>query len=203
MREKIIFLAFGLFISLMTLHIYTKRENTEPVTVATSQPECRIYQIETETPEVEPVQLPQKKFTPIDIELDAELQYWIYNYCLDLKISPALVLAVIERESNYNINAVGDNGEAIGLMQIQSQWHIERMQELGITDLTDSKQNIIVGVNYLLELFRKNPEAEWVLNAYNGGQTYADRMQEKGITTDYAIAILARAAEIERMMEGW
>lgn len=198
MKEKTLFILFGLFVSLMTLYIHEARESIEPV-VATSQPLYRIYQIETEMPEAAPEQ--PEEFTPADVELDAELQEWIYNYCMERKISPALVMAVIEKESQCDINAMGDAGEAIGLMQIQVRWHKERMQALEATELTDSRQNITVGVDYLLELFKTNPEVEWVLNAYNGGQTYANRMQEKGITTDYAAAILARAAEIERMWE--
>lgn len=199
MKEKIIFILYGLFVSLMTLYIHETRENMEPVTVATSQTVYGTYQTETEMPEAMPEQ--PEQFIPADMELDAGLQGWIYRYCLDKKISPALVMAVIEKESNCDTDAVGDGGEAIGLMQIQSRWHTERMQEAGVTDLTDAEQNIMIGVDYLLELFRTNPEAEWVLNAYNGGQAYADRIQEKGITTDYSREILTRAAEIERTWE--
>lgn len=158
MRKKIVFILFGLFVGLMTLYIHEARESMEPVTVATSQTVYGTYQTETEMPEAIPEQ--PEQFTPIDIELDAELQEWIYNYCLILKLSPALVMAVIERESQCDTNALGDAGEAIGLMQIQVRWHKERMQALGITELTDSKQNITVGVDYLLELFKTNPEVE-------------------------------------------
>lgn len=150
MREKIIFLVFGLFVSLMTLYIHEARESIEPV-VVTSQPLYRIYQIETEMPEAAPEQ--PEEFTPADVELDAELQEWIYNYCMERKISPALVMAVIEKESQCDINAMGDAGEAIGLMQIQVRWHKERMQALEATELTDSRRNITVGVDYLLELW--------------------------------------------------
>lgn len=145
-----IFILYGLFVSLMTLYIHETRENMEPVTVATSQTVYGTYQTETEMPEAIPEQLEQ--FIPADMELDAGLQEWIYRYCLDKKISPALVMAMIEKESSCNTAAVGDNGEAVGLMQIQSRWNKERMQELEVTDLTEERQNITVGVDYLLEL---------------------------------------------------
>jgi hypothetical protein len=39
-----------------------------------------------------------------------------------------------------------------------------------------------------------------VLNAYNGGERYANRMTEKGITTDYSAGVLKREKELS---EGW
>lgn len=196
MKEKLIMLLFGAFVSLATLYISDAREKIEPLTVATSQEEKVVIYQEIPEPEQE------KSFYPAEeIPLDAEMQEWTYDYCIGKNISPALVLAIIEKESNYNSQANGDNGEAVGLMQIQSKWHAGRIELLGITDLEDPRQNIITGVDYLLELFRLNPEVEWVLNAYNGGQVYADRMEEKNIQTDYSVWILNRAAEIERLVE--
>ena len=195
MKEKLIMLLFGAFVSLATLYISDAREKIEPLTIATSQEEKVVIYQEVPEPEQE------KSFYPVEeIPLDAEMQEWIYNYCLDKKISPTLVLAIIEKESSFESGAVGDGGEAIGLMQIKfggipSEW------KSGITDLEDAKQNIQVGVDYLAELFQLNPEAEWVLNTYNGGQAYADRMEEKNIQTDYSNWILNRAAEIERLVE--
>lgn len=147
-----------------------------------------------------PEQAKGKVFTPADIELDAELQQWIYDYCISKNISPSLVMAIIEKESDCDSGTVGDSGESIGLMQIQSKWHSERIEQLKVTNLEDPQQNIMVGVDYLLELFEMNPEVEWVLNAYNGGQAYANRMENKSISTDYSKYILTRASEIERMI---
>lgn len=137
-----------------------------------------------------------------DINLDAKLQQWIIKYCTEKKISPALVIAIIEVESDGDAKCIGDNGAAFGLMQIQTRWHRDRMKKLGIADLTNPKQNVQVGVDYLLELFDINPETQWVLDAFNGGQAYADRMKEKGIETDYAKNIMTRAVELERYLYG-
>lgn len=137
-----------------------------------------------------------------DIALDSEVQKWIIFYCNERNISPALVIAIIEIESNYDTKCIGDDGEAEGLMQIQTRWHRDRMKKLGIADLTNPKQNVQVGVDYLLELFDINPETQWVLDAFNGGQAYADKMQEKKIDTDYSQKILKRAAELDRYLYG-
>lgn len=134
-----------------------------------------------------------------DVKLSAEMQQWVMSYSYERHISPFIVFAIIEKESDYDAEAVGDAGESIGLMQIQEKWHQERMEELGLSDLWDSQQNIQTGVDYLLELLDENPDMEWVLNAYNGGRAYADR--KKDTHTEYATYILTRAAELEK--EWW
>lgn len=134
-----------------------------------------------------------------DVKLSAEMQQWVMSYSYERHISPFIVFAIIEKESDYDAEAVGDAGESIGLMQIQEKWHQERMEELGLSDLWDSQQNIQTGIDYLLELLDENPDMEWVLNAYNGGRAYADRKKETH--TEYATYILTRAAELEK--EWW
>lgn len=133
-----------------------------------------------------------------DVPLNTEFQKWLINHCYDRSISPYLIMAICEQESDYNSLAVGDNGRSIGLMQIQQCYHVERMAELNVTDLTDAQSNVIVGVDYLLELFNKNPSLEWVLMAYNGGEAYADRMTAKGKTSEYATEVISRCDELER-----
>ena len=197
-RQSIRYLIFGAFVSLSTLTIHDARQKP----IATSQSEERIYIQSSVMPVIEPV---KKQKTYIDqVNLDPELQDWLIDYCNDRHLSPCLVMALIEQESDCDPECVyiTDREESIGLMQINTRWHIERMEALGVTDLKDPKQNIIVGVDYLLELFRTNPETEWVLNVYNGGQAYADRIEEIGIVTDYALEIMTRAKELEGYLYG-
>ena len=54
----------------------------------------------------------------------------MYNIC------PELLEAIIEHESSGNPNAVGADGD-IGLMQVVPKWHKDRMERLGVSDLTD------------------------------------------------------------------
>ena len=133
-----------------------------------------------------------------NVPLNAEFQNWLIDYCYDRSISPYLIMAICEQESDFNSLAVGDNGRSIGLMQIQQCYHVERMAELNVTDLTDAQSNVVVGVDYLLELFYKNPSLEWVLMAYNGGEAYADRMTAKGTISEYATEVISRCDELER-----
>lgn len=205
MKERIFLLIFGMFISLATLYIHEEREKVQPIIAETQEKQVLGTEVEittqkeTETAiETTEIAVDEDKFVPItEIKLDAEMQEWIWNYCNDKNISPALVMAIIERESSCNSACVGDYGNSFGYMQIYKKWHIDRMEKLGVTDLLDGKQNIMVGVDYLLELFQENPEATWVLNAYNGGISYANRKSD----TDYSIDVLDRAAVLERLYE--
>lgn len=205
MRDKLTILAFGMFISLATLYIHEEREKVQPIIVETQEKQVLGTEVEITTQketeiviEETEITVDEVKFIPItEIKLDAEMQEWIWNYCNDKNISPALVMAIIERESSCNSNCVGDRGNSFGYMQIYKKWHTDRMEKLGVTNLLDGKQNIMVGVDYLLELFQENPEATWVLNAYNGGRAYAN----KKFDTDYSIDVLDRAAVFERLYE--
>ena len=87
-----------------------------------------------------------------DIPLPEDLQDYLIATARGYGLDPALVIAVIWRESCYQADAVGDAGQAIGLMQIQPRWHQERMDRLGVTDLADPRSNILVGCDILSEV---------------------------------------------------
>lgn len=146
---------------------------------------------------------PKEENTYFDVPLSEELQKHIFAECEECNIAPALVVAIIERESNYDAGAVGDSGSSLGLMQIQQKWHGERMDNLGCTDLLDAFQNVTVGIDYLAELKDRNGDLYWVLMAYNGGATYANRMVEAGTYSAYAVEVAERAAELEGGEQSW
>lgn len=134
-----------------------------------------------------------------DVPLDEDLQLYIMNLCNERHISTALVLAMIERESNFDASAVGDNGRSFGLMQIQPRWYQERMEQLGGGDWLNPYDNVTVGINILTDLFRKyGDDVYMVLMTYNGGSSYARRMVEQGKVSDYALEIVARAEELDK-----
>ena len=128
-------------------------------------------------------------------ERQEELEFYIERVCEPVHICPEFVEAIIERESSYNPKAV--NGDCIGLMQISERWHKERMAEFGVTDLTDPFDNILVGVDYLRELFEKYEDPGMVLMVYNGDSRAKD-LQTTGNLSEYAEWILTRSAELER-----
>ena len=70
------------------------------------------------------------------------------------------------------------------------------MERLGVTDLTDPYDNILVGVDYLQELTRRYVDQAMVLMIYNG-DSRAWKFWETGEMSKYAAKILERAEELE------
>lgn len=141
---------------------------------------------------VEPEQEQVREKQYFDVPLDHDLQDYIETLCEVHHIDPAIVVAMIGRESNYQADVVGDGGDSFGLMQVQPKWHQERMDMLGCTDLLDPYQNVLVGVDYLAELIERDKGIEWALAAYNAGASGAN----KGYGSTYASNVLARAGEL-------
>lgn len=132
------------------------------------------------------------------VNLDYNLQKYIFEVSKNYYISPYLIIAIIERESQFDIKAIGDSGKSKGLMQIMEKFHLERMDKLGVTNLSNPYQNILVGIDYLYELFQKNEDIYWVLMAYNGGNSYANRNNTN--PTPYAVEVVSRSYELEEEM---
>ena len=148
--------------------------------------------IEDENIEVE------QKLKFFDVPLEEYLQTYIFELSEEIGIDPAIVIAIIEKESNYDASAVGDHGRSLGLMQIQFRWHTARMAELGCDNLLDARQNVCVGIDILADLLEEGESIEWVLMAYNGGHAYADRLAKDGEVSEYAAEVLKMAEELER-----
>ena len=151
-----------------------------------------VPQVEKSQPKAEP-----EPVTAIwDVPLDQDLQLFIADLCEEHHMQPELVLAVIGQESNYNAHAIGDGGDSLGLMQVQTKWHSAVMQQLECDDLLDPYQNVTVGVTILKDLLDKGT-LEWALMAYNGGEAYANQKLMTGQISDYAEAVILLAEELK------
>lgn len=127
-----------------------------------------------------------------DCPLDTELQKHIVDTCGEYGIVPEIVFAMIDQESDFDANAMGDSGNSYGLLQIQQRYHKGRMEKLGCTDLLDPYQNVQVGVDYLAELYGKYGDIEMALVAYNCGvtgakETYFDHGQYWSVYSQEAL----------------
>lgn len=134
--------------------------------------------------------------TVYDVPLDMELQLFIVRLCEEHHIDASVVMAMIDRESKFDADVIGDNGDALGLMQVQPKWHRERMDKLGVTDLMDPYQNVTVAVDYLAEMLGRGRGLEWALAAYNAGATGAN----KGYGATYANAVLTNSEILKEGM---
>ena len=131
-----------------------------------------------------------------DIPLDDELQDYIIETSEEHGVNPAIIIAMIKRESQFDIDIIGDKGKAFGLMQIHPRWHSDRMEKLGVTDLLDPYQNVTVGIDIMAELLDGGESVEWALMAYNGGYAHANRHIEAGTLSGYATDVLEFAEEL-------
>lgn len=106
-------------------------------------------------------------------------------------VDPAIVKALIYYESRYDPYA--QNGEHVGLMQVSTYWHASRANRLGVSDFYDIRSNILIGVDFLSELYFKYGDTALVLMSYNMGESYAKQLYSEGTITDYASLIMQRA----------
>lgn len=208
---------FVLLIVVLIMTIYTigcKHSATEDQTTNIVEPLMSFSTFEPATspeleePETQTDPLPDYELCIFDCPLSADIQLYLFDICRDYKVDPALVLAIVEKESNFRADAIGDNGHSFGLMQIQKVWHIDRMKRLGVTDLLDPKQNILVGVDLLHELltniylylpsesgnFAYDETITWVIMAYNAGPSGAVRYHRLGTVSVYARTVNSHMA---------
>jgi soluble lytic murein transglycosylase-like protein len=169
----------------------------EKVIEATDQPIPEVQEIEEaqEVEEIQPEEAPEATEqidvdpTRDDIPLGKDLQVLLYQACGETNVPFELALAVIWRETNFQ-NISGDSGNSTGYMQVQWRWHKDRMDRLGVVDLTDPYGNFLVGCDYLAELLAYDRGIEWALMAYNGGPVYANYMAKAGEVSPYARDVL-------------
>lgn len=132
-----------------------------------------------------------------DTELPKQIQEYCIEYGEKYGIAPELLMAIIEQESRGIPDA--ENNGCKGLMQINEKFHIGRMECLDVEDLYDPEGNILVGTDYLLELFEEYGEIYLVLMVYNMGPAKALELWEQDKVSKYALAIAERSAELERL----
>lgn len=130
-----------------------------------------------------------------DTYIKDEYISYIEEVAADYCICPELIEALIEAESSGKANA--KNGSCKGLMQVNDKCHIQRMKDLGVTDIYDPYGNILVGIDYLAELFEEYEDVGVVLQKYNGDGIA--KLMNKGELSKYADNILKRSQELERV----
>ncbi len=88
----------------------------------------------------------------------------INRYAKVYGLDPALVTAMVEVESGFNLKAVSPKG-AQGLMQIMPA----TAKDLHLKDSFNAEKNIEAGTRYLKQLLDRFGTAELALAAYNAG----------------------------------
>lgn len=118
-------------------------------------------------PPPRPLSLPRPRASSGSVDLRGLVEREARSQGLD----PALVMAVVEAESSWRVDAVSPKG-AMGLMQLMPG--TARM--LGVEDPFDPEQNVWGGVRYLrMMVDRYGGRLDLALAAYNAGPGAVDR----------------------------
>jgi soluble lytic murein transglycosylase-like protein len=133
-----------------------------------------------------------------DVPMSDELQRYIREQAERQDVPFEIALAVIERESSYQPDAVSDTGD-FGLMQINICNHRWLYEELGITDVMDPEQNIEAGLYILGQAFQKYDDPDKALMAYNMGDSGMKAAWSKGQhSSKYSRAVIETAQALKR-----
>ncbi len=91
--------------------------------------------------------------------------------CETFSLNENLVFSIIKCESGFDPAAVSDSG-AVGLMQLMPETAAFIAEKVGLKafDLTNPKDNLLLGCAYLRYLFDKFSTVNAVLAAYNAGE---------------------------------
>ena len=165
------------------------QEEGQPVPVEYSEASDNIIEAEPE---------PMIDIYPVN--LDADLQRYIIETCEEYRINPSIIIAMCFYESSFNADAIGDNGEGMGLMGINPRWCWPEMEKLNCPDMRDPYQNVTVGIDiFAQKLAKYDWNTEMALMAYNAGDAGAHQLWfDKGIySTTYSSNIINMSWDLD------
>ena len=143
---------------------------------------------------------PKPEIDIYPVNLDANLQKYIIETCEEYTINPSIIIAMCFYESSFNIDAIGDNGEGMGLMGINPRWCWPEMEKLNCPDMRDPYQNVTVGIDiFAQKLAKYDWNIEMALMSYNAGDAGAHRLWfDKGIySTTYSSNIMNMSWDLD------
>lgn len=126
-----------------------------------------------------------------DVPLSESLQSYIYELAEEYDIPAALIIAVIDQESQFDSDSISATND-YGLMQINEINFGWLQEHFGSTiDFLDPFQNVEAGTYMLSELYHKYPESiHLALMAYNMGEGGARKQWESGVySSDYSRSV--------------
>lgn len=156
--------------------------------------------VEVEVPAYEEDSLPVvENVVYYDVPLSQSLQRFMYEVCADEDVPVSLIIAMIDKESQFNPEVVSDTGD-YGLMQINTVNHEALEEQYRAADMLNPYQNVFCGIK-VISSYLKTYENDYnkALMAYNMGNYGASRAWENGIEfTSYTENILSRMSEYEQ-----
>lgn len=191
----------GVLSVIAAIMLFAIREKPEPM--VEPEPVEEIVEETVEIPVEEEIPVVEEVKIRYDVPLDEDLQDFIIEAAGQHGIDPAIVLGMIQRETEFDPELIGDGGKSFGLMQIQKRWHEDRMERLGVWDLMNPYQNVAVGIDYLAEMLEKyDGDLEMALIGYNSGPTgaYEDYFSKGIYSNSYSQTVVANTEKIREGM---
>lgn len=125
--------------------------------------------------QIRAMQITQRQYSLYNIPLDDSTQKIIQDIAKEYNIDSKIILGVASVESDFDPFAVGDNGDAEGMYQIQRRWWQWLLDENGINDLYDIEQSTRACCLILKELYNEYKYTDMVLCAYNSGKPESEK----------------------------
>lgn len=117
-----------------------------------------------------------------DIPVSESLQDYIYDLCYENNVPMSLIIAMMDKESEFNSQAISKTND-YGLMQINSSNHEWLREKYKVQDFLNPYENVFCGIKIMGELLAKYGDEHKALMAYNMGEDGAKRCWNRGITT--------------------
>ena len=139
-----------------------------------------------------------------EIPLDKDLQLYTYNLCQEKQVDYNLVLAVMWNESRFDVNALNYNTNGTydyGIMQVNDIMKDYALEKCNVTDLNNTKDNILVGTTRLSEMVQKYGENQGLI-AYGLGENGMKQLNHRGkYSTQSSRNVLSKRDEIRLIIK--
>lgn len=149
-----------------------------------------------------PIVAKNEEFKYLNIPLSKNLQKHIFEISKDNEVPYTLSLAIIERESKFNADAISYTSD-YGLMQINRLNIGEMAKKYNSHDMLNAYQNVYCGISIIGKYLKKyKGDEEKALLSYNMGDYGATKLRESGIkSTSYSKKILELQKKYEDMLK--
>lgn len=171
----------------------TPQETTEAETTTAPKETTETVTTEPETSS------PSEVFVPFDVPLSEDLQKLTVEIAKRFDLAPELLFAIMQAESNYNVDCVGKDAKYLGIMQVAVSNLRHIPEEYGVEDLMQFEDCVTAGA-YFLRYYTDRYECEnehISLLYYHGGPGYALNKLKQGVTDDaYTRKVVAKMEEL-------
>lgn len=128
------------------------------------------------------------------ISLDDDLQIFLEERCAEYDLDFWLMASLMFSESSFRTKAVGDNGNSVGLFQINKCWWGE-MEKKGL-DVNEPKDNIEIGLIIFSQYLDKaDGDVEKAIQYYKCGPSRGKKLWNQGKKLSVIQSLLDRAEE--------